>query len=253
MNRTLLVFLILLLPKIVLSQDDTATLLQELDQTIQNIEQYSNRKEAKIDSLKKQFKFNKTELQKQAISQQLYDEYRLYKSDSALVYARKNVAIALKLNDTNITNQAYLDLASIMGTLGMYKEAIDILSIKSLGDNPQLKGEFYNVNRSIYGYMADYASSKYEKSNYLSLVQKYRDSALNYVKKQSVDYTINTAEALIAEGAYDEAIQHLQLPFETIKKDDPNRAVFAYIISNIYQKKRESPGTEKMVNHFSYF
>jgi hypothetical protein len=47
MNRLLLVILILFLPKIVLSQDNTITLLQELDQTIQNIEQYSNQKEAK--------------------------------------------------------------------------------------------------------------------------------------------------------------------------------------------------------------
>jgi predicted PurR-regulated permease PerM len=84
MNRLLLVILILFLPKIVLSQDNTITLLQELDQTIQNIEQYSNQKEAKIDSLKKQFKYSKVK-SKQVVSQHLYDEYRLYKSDSALV------------------------------------------------------------------------------------------------------------------------------------------------------------------------
>jgi uncharacterized protein YqgV (UPF0045/DUF77 family)/type II secretory pathway pseudopilin PulG len=245
MNRLLLVILILFLPKIVLSQDNTITLLQELDQTIQNIEQYSNQKEAKIDSLKKQFKYSKSENQKQVVSQHLYDEYRLYKSDSALVYARKNVALAIHLKDNKKTNQAYLDLASIMGTLGMYKEAIDILSTKSLRDSPQLKGTYYNVNRSIYGYMADYASSKYEKSNYLSLVQKYRDSALYYVEKQSVAYTINASEALIEKGAYDKAIQLLQVPFKTIKKDDPNRAVFAYIISTIYQKKENRQEQKK--------
>lgn len=237
MNRLLLVFLIIFLPTIVLSQDNTGSLLQELDQTILHVPRYSDKKEAKIDSLKKQFKNRKTELQKQALSQQLYEEYRLYKSDSALVYARKNVTIAQKLKDFNTLNQAYLDLASIMGTLGMYKEAIDILSKKSLGDSPKLKGAYYNTNRNIYGYMADYASSKYEKNKYLALVQKYRDSALIYVKKQSAEYIINTSEALIAKGAYDKAIQSLQSPFESLKLDDPNRAVFAYIISTIYQKK----------------
>jgi hypothetical protein len=49
-----------------------------------------------------------------------------------------------------------------MGTLGMYKEAID-LSKKLIVDTPELKGDYYSINRSIYGYMSDYASSKYEK------------------------------------------------------------------------------------------
>ena len=237
MNRLLLVILILFFPRIVLSQDNTTALLQELDQTITNIGQYTTHKEAQIAALKKQFNSSATETEKQILSRLLYEEYRLYKSDSALAYARKNVAIALKINDFNTTNQAYLDLASIMGTLGMYKEAIDILSTKTVDKSPGLKGAYYNINRSIYGYMADYASSNYEKNNYLSLVQKYRDSALIYVKKQTNEYTINTSEALIEKKAYDQAILYLKVPFESLKLDDPNRAVFAYIISTIYQKK----------------
>jgi hypothetical protein len=40
------------------------------------------------------------------------------------------VIIATKLNDNKKINQANLDLAAIMGTLGMYK-AIDLLSKKN--------------------------------------------------------------------------------------------------------------------------
>jgi hypothetical protein len=50
----------------------------------------------------------------------------VYKSDSALVllekYANRNQSERFKARD-----QAALNLASIMGTLGMYKEATDIL------------------------------------------------------------------------------------------------------------------------------
>jgi cell division protein FtsB len=232
-----LLLFILFLPSIVLSQDNTNALLQELDQTIQNIAHYSNQKDAKIVSFKKQFKSTTTDLQKHNISHQLYDEYRLYKSDSALVYARKNLIIATKLNDNKKINQANLDLAAIMGTLGMYKEAIDLLSKKLIVDTPELKGDYYSINRSIYGYMSDYASSKYEKNKYRTLVEKYRDSSLIYIKKPSAAYTINLSESLIEKGKYDEALRYLETPFQTIKKTDPNRAVFAYIISTIYQKK----------------
>jgi hypothetical protein len=58
-------------------------------------------------------------LQKQEIYDQLYEGYRVYKSDSALVllekYANRNQSERFKARD-----QAALN-ASIMGTLGMYK------------------------------------------------------------------------------------------------------------------------------------
>lgn len=236
MSRFLSLLLVFLIPFLVLGQNSTQHLLNELDQTISKQQLYSAQKEATIEALKKQLKSTATELQKLTISHQLYEEYRLYKSDSALVYARKNVAIASKLKDSNKENQASLDLASIMGTLGMYKEAIDVLSKKSITTSPELKGIYYSINRSIYGYMADYASSNYEKNSYLNLVQKYRDSSLTYSKQRSAEYTINRSEALIKEGKYAEAIRYLEIPFPEIKKNDPNRAVFAYIISTVYQK-----------------
>tara|TARA_R110002126_G_scaffold217065_1_gene363016 strand:+ start:144 stop:1865 length:1722 start_codon:yes stop_codon:yes gene_type:complete len=237
MSRFWSLLLFFLIPFLVLGQNSTPHLLNELDQTISKQQLYSVQKEAAIQALKMQLRSSATELQKLTISHQLYGEYRLYKSDSALVYARKNVAIAQQLKDAKKINQSYLDLASIMGTLGMYKEAIDILTKKPTTQSAELKVDYYNINRSIYGYMADYASSNYEKNNYLSLVTKYRDSVLLYVKKPSAAYTINQSEALIAEGDYDKAITLLQTPFQNLKKNDPNRAVLAYIISNAYQKK----------------
>jgi hypothetical protein len=44
--------------------------------------------------------------------------------------------IAISLNDSKARDQAALNLASIMGTLGMYKEATDILA-KTLAICPQ--------------------------------------------------------------------------------------------------------------------
>jgi hypothetical protein len=49
-----------------------------------------------------------------------------YQSDSAMVYARKSFQIAEKLNDIHKITP-WLNL--VMGTLGMYKEATDILKI----------------------------------------------------------------------------------------------------------------------------
>jgi hypothetical protein len=48
-----------------------------------------------------------------------------------------------------------------MGTLGMYKEATDILKI-NIATSPEL-GYYFTVESYVYGYMSDYAASPQEK------------------------------------------------------------------------------------------
>jgi hypothetical protein len=55
--------------------------------------------------------------------------------------------IAISLNDSKARDQAALNLASIMGTLGC-TEATDILA-KPLAIGPQIKGSYYVVNRVL--------------------------------------------------------------------------------------------------------
>ena len=245
MHRFLPFLFVLFFPILMLAQDNSESLLNQLDQTIENHQVYSDQKENKINSFKKLLKSNSNDLQKLEIYGKLFDEYRLYKSDSALVFARKSLQIAIKLKDKKKSSLAALNLASIMGTLGMYKEAIDILPKDTFADSPELKGSYYSVNRIIYGYMNDYATSSYEKNKYALLTKKYRDSALQYFPKQSWEYNITQSEILIDTGHYDQSLQLLQTLFPTIPLTDPNRAVFAYIISHVYHQKKDRESEKK--------
>ena len=94
----------------------------------------------------------------------------MYKSYSALVFARKSMQIAISLNDSKARDQAALNLASITGTLVMYKEATEILAKNSGKRSPALKGSYYVVNCVLYSYMYDYATSVYEKEKYAALI-----------------------------------------------------------------------------------
>jgi hypothetical protein len=60
------------------------------------------------------------DLQKQEIYDQLYEGYRVYKSDSAW-FCSKSMQIAISLNDSKARDQAALNLAH-HGNFGMYKE-----------------------------------------------------------------------------------------------------------------------------------
>jgi hypothetical protein len=239
MHRFLPFFFILLFPVLLAAQENQSSLLQELDQTIRNHQFYSNQKENTIDSLKQLLRPAMSDLQKQEIYGQLYEEYRVYKSDSALIFARKSRQIAINGNDINKSNQAALNLASIMATLGMYKEATDILAKNPGNRSPEIKGSYYVVNRALYGYMYDYATSVYEKEKYAKLTQKYRDSSLQYLPKQSRQHLIIQAELLIEKGQEDRSLRRLLAVFPTISLSDPDRAVFAYIISHAYHQKKD--------------
>jgi hypothetical protein len=110
-----------------------------------------------------------SDLQKQEIYDQLYEGYRVYKSDSALVllekYANRNQSERFKSTRSSGTEPRLHH-----GNFGMYKEATDIL-VKPWQSVPRVKGSYYVVNRVLYSYMYDYATSVYEKRKYAALTQ----------------------------------------------------------------------------------
>lgn len=245
MNRFLTLIFVLLLPVLLFGQNNFDSLLDELDKTVNNYQAYSNKKENEINKLKGLLKYTSTDLQKYAIYGKLYSEYKSYQSDSALIYARRSFQIAEKLNDVGKLNDARLNLASIMGTLGMYKEATDILNRININTSPELKGYYFTVNSVVYGYMSDYAASLQEKEKYVLLTKKYRDSSLNFYPPQSSPYIMAKSSRLIDTGKYNETLHLLLNYFPNIAHDSPDRAVIAYIISQAYREKKDQEQQKK--------
>jgi hypothetical protein len=244
MNRLLTLVTVLLFPVLLFAQNNFESLLDELDKTVNNYQLYSNKKETEINKLKGLLKYTSSDLQKYEIYGKLFAEYKSYQSDSALIYARSSFQIAENLNDVRKLNDARLSLASIMGTLGMYKEATDILNSININTSPDLKGYYFTVNSAVYGYMSDYAASPQEKEKYILLTKKYRDAALNFYPPQSRPYIMAKSSKLIDTGKHNEALHLLLHYFPNIAHNSPDRAVIAYIISQGYHEKKQ-PEQEK--------
>ncbi|MDI6048440.1 DUF6377 domain-containing protein [Flavobacterium sp. XS2P24] len=239
MNRFLPFLIVFLLPVFLFAQNNSKELLDELDQAVADYAVYSNKKEGEINKLKEQLSYTSADIQKYDIYGKLYAEYKSYQSDSALIYARKSFQIAEKLNDIQKLNHARLNLASIMGTLGMYKEATDILNQINITTSPELKGYYFTVNSVVYGYMSDYAASLQEKEKYIVLTKKYRDSSLNCYKPQSSAYIMAKSSTLLDAGKHDETLALLLNYFPNIAQNSDDRAVIAYIISQAYRQKKD--------------
>ena len=144
MKRVFTIVLFILIPICLFARSEMDSLLRVLDKTIENYQLYSNLKEQKLNQLKDLLNLTTADEQRYIICGKLFDEYRSYTSDSALTYARKKLVIAEKLKGIVKLNDARLNLASIMGTLGMYKEAMDILDDVDIKTSPYLRAYYFH-------------------------------------------------------------------------------------------------------------
>ena len=227
------------------ANNDIDSLLKVLDSSVDNYQVFSNQKEEQLNKLKYLLRYTNNDDQRYKICGQLYDDYKSYKSDSALTYAQKKLQIAEKMNNRWNLTDAKLNLASIMGTSGMYKESMDILETINIQDNPDLKAYYFHVYRTVYGFMADYTVSTREKERYNKLVSNFRDSLLVVNPPNSETHIMVKTDQLIANKKSDEAIKILLTYYPTIKNDKHTRAIIAYCISVTYQKQQNRENEKK--------
>ncbi|MDD4969350.1 MAG: DUF6377 domain-containing protein [Paludibacter sp.] len=239
MKKTFILISCILFSFSIFAKNEIDSLLNVLDKTIENYQLYSNLKEQKLNQLKDLLKITTADEQRYIICGKLYDEYRSYNSDSALTYARKKLVIAEKMNDIQKLNDARLNLASIMGTLGMYKEAMDILNDVDIKTSPFLKAYYFHIYRTIYGSMSDYAVSSQEKARYDSRTAAFRDSLLAVNAPTSGPHVMVQSDQLIVKKQYDEALKLLLPYFPTIKDNNHDKAIIAYSISEAYHGKKD--------------
>lgn len=245
MKRNTLILLLTIIPLVSFAGNEMDSLLKALDKTVDSCHIYSLRKDEKLNRLKELLKIAPTDEQQYTICAQLYDEYNNYTSDSALLYARKKLQIAEKLNNKRNITDARLNLSFIMVTVGMYKEAIDLMELVDIKSAPDLKAYYFHICRTVYGFMSDYAVSSQEKERYVSLTGKYRDSLLVSNPPQSGTHIMVKADQLIVRGKYDEALKLMQAYFPTIAPGNHERAIIAYSISQAYHGKKEREQEKK--------
>jgi cell division protein FtsL len=239
MNRFLPIVLCIAFPVLLLAQNQTDSLLNVLDKTVDNYQIYSNQKEEKLDQFKALLKQASTDNQRYDICGKLYDEYSSYKSDSALIYARKKLQIAERLNDKRSLTDSRLNLASIMGIAGMYKESMDILNKININETPDLKAYYFHIYRTVYGFMADYAASSQDKIRYEEVTAAFRDSLLIVNAKNSGPHVMVKSDQLIVGKQYDEALKLLLEYYPTIQENIHDKAIIAYSISLAYEGKND--------------
>ena len=118
--------------------------------------------------------------------------------------------LASHLNKQDYLDDAAMNMAEVMGTTGMYKEALEQLGQidkKTLSD--YLYPYYYHLYRTIYGLMGDYAVTEKEKKEYYRMTDLYRDSLLQTNASDSLGHVLVMADKCTVHAQYDQAITML--------------------------------------------
>lgn len=213
-------------------------LLLKLDQAIKERPIYMEQKELKLVELKRLLHRQIPDEERFAILGTLLDEYRSFNTDSALHMAEEREQIAIRLGNREYIDNARMNKADVLGMTGMYKEVMDLMRNIHIDRLPvDIHPYYYHIYRTVYGLMADYAVTAYEKKLYTELTDKYRDSLLLVNKDNLLIHTLIQSDQYNVRNEYDKAIR-LLTDYLALQKDyEHDVAICAYTLSESYRLK----------------
>lgn len=214
------------------------SLLLKLDQAIKERPIYMEQKELKLVELKRQLHRQIPDEERFAILGTLLDEYRSFNTDSALHMAEEREQIAIRLGNREYIDNARMNKADVLGMTGMYKEVMDLMRNIHIDRLPvDIHPYYYHIYRTVYGLMADYAVTAYEKKLYTELTDKYRDSLLLVNKDNLLIHTLIQSDQYNVRNEYDKAIR-LLTDYLALQKDyEHDVAICVYTLSESYRLK----------------
>ncbi len=244
MNR-LVLLLLLVVSSVAHSRNETALILSELDNAIQNKEVYVVQKEEKIENIKRLLTPGISALQEYHLNENLSKEYQKFKLDSAIHYASRNMKIARHLQSEALSYAARIQLATLYSSSGKYRESEYLLRhIDRQALPEELLAPYYDA---WYLFFRHYASNV-QTSGYDTQIYQYGDSLLGELKPGTTKYILTKAEKDISLKKYQVAEESLLELLHTTGADTPDYAMITYLLGYI---NRHQERTEAAVRYFA--
>lgn len=191
MRRLICLFVVLSIPVFYATSQEknTQAILKEIDRVIQNSEPYILKREARIEVLNNRRQvLPPYSAHLYDVNDQLYQEYKAYKCDSAIAYLNQNIEIAQVLQDQDRVIESKLLLASLLEGSGLYKEAMDLIDSidrSTLPDTFLMK--YYSACYRTYRAIEHYTQDKRQGKKYWDQMENYRDSLFIVLDENATD------------------------------------------------------------------
>ncbi|MFI3248603.1 MAG: DUF6377 domain-containing protein [Rikenellaceae bacterium] len=172
--RYLLYLIFIICSPHLFAQSRIDAVLSDLDSKIKERNQYRLDKDRRINALKFTLATTDDPSQQYRICHNIFEEYKVYQYDSAYIYALKTSDLARVSGDKNSIAQSDCDLLFCYSTVGLFKEAADVVAnFSEDGVSRRVMANFYEESFRLY-------------SNLISYVGDTGDLAYGY-KQQMID------------------------------------------------------------------
>lgn len=240
MKAKLFVASLLLSASCLFGQSGSEALLERLDQTIDSAAIYDAAKYSRIEKIKDAFNSNSDK----GLPVQydyylsLYEEYKIFKFDTAFQCSKGMEEIAFSLNDPFKIAESKINLSFVLLSAGMYKEADEVLNkIDIHGQPDSLKASYYLLRGRYYYDLADYTSDNFFYPGYFKKAGEFLDSALAIFSPSSFEYVYYSGLKQIKTGDIQKAFTNFQLLLKRPDLTDHQLALTSSTLSFVYYIK----------------
>lgn len=235
--------LLLLLPVTAVARSGSDTLMKALNRTIQQADTYDRQKLQRIDRIKTLYREAKTLPQQYAATLQLYEEYKVYKFDSAFTYASNLENMAAAMNDSIKIAASKNKLAFILLSAGKFKEAFEYLqAVHPAQQTDSIKGEYYLLMGRYYNDLADYNNDNNYTAKYQVIANNYFDSALVYIPADSFESLYYAGLKSLKRDSLDKAFTLFRTLLDRPSLTDHQLAIVSSTLSFIYALHKDRAG-----------
>ncbi len=212
------------------------SLMEKLQEAIDNREAFIQQKESRIVELRKEISAAENDNRRSDALDALINEYNSYNTDSALAICRRRELLARKNGNPVMIRNAMMNTANVLATTGMYKEAMEIMDTIHAADIPGYMHPFrYHILRTLYGMMADYAVRDDDREKYSALTTQYLDSLTAVNPPGSVGYVMAAATLHNARGEYENAAEVVNRFLHDNETTTHEKAICHFTLSETYE------------------
>jgi hypothetical protein len=238
--RSKLIACFLLISLHLFAQPGDNTLLKQLDNNIDSTRFYDAGKYNRIGNIRQSF----DQADDKGLTAQynyylhLYDEYKIFKFDTAFIYVKKLEATAVSLNDPFRIAQSKINLSFVLLSAGMFKEADEILNKIDIHDQPDsLKAAYYLLRGRYYYDLADYTSDDFFYPDYFKKAGTFLDSALVIFPSTSFEYIYYSGLKQMKMGDFERSFANFHTLLKSPGLTDHQLALTSSTLSYIYFTK----------------
>lgn len=224
--------------------------LKELHETLLLAPVYDEEKLRSINSLRDELSETRVgDLNRRyELNRALFNEYRIFKQDSAFAYGLQTKVLAEQLDDLPKQAEAIVNLADVSVSAGMYKEALDFLDTIDPDEiPPYIRSLYYGLLGRCYNEMAEYSNLPYFSSEYNQLSSSYRQTALELTEEGTFFNSFLEGFIEYKHGSLDLAIKD----FRTLLQQEMSlreEALVHYSLGDIYHQLGE---IDQAIVHFA--